>query len=87
MKVSEYCIIYLPHTKIKRSCDTSIYYIYIYIISRSSITPQRIKYSSKSLDVFMYIYIYVYVFMYYVYNLYISAASCLRQERTNKANK
>ena len=31
-------------------------YIYIYIISRRSITPQHIKYNSKSLDVVQYLY-------------------------------
>ena len=46
-------------------------YIYIYVISRSRITPQHIKYNSKPLDVVqslyfgsklpIYIYIYIYV--------------------------
>ena len=40
-----------------------IYTMYVYIISRRSITPQHIKYSSKSLDVVQSLYLYIYIYI------------------------
>ena len=64
-------------------------------MSLSAVVMKSISYVTLSRIMLHIIYIYIYIYIIYniaqsrwmLYNLYISAASCLRQERTNKAKQ
>ena len=63
-------------------------YIYIYISSLFiHIVLKDVNKIMEKKKIYIYIYIYMTQNRWMEYNLYISAASCLRQERTNKAKQ